>query len=509
MMRPTTTLMLIFLSVFATVATTTRADDAIVPCVAKIECRKRSINYPAPWRKATTGQSRGTGVLIGKNRVLTNAHVVSHSTEITVQFGDGAKVLEAKLIAISQSVDLALLEFDNDPSLENIQPPKISSKLPVAKSKVQVYGYPVGGDAVSITEGIVSRIEFVELDPHVHGLRVQVDAAINPGNSGGPAVVDGEIIGINRAKLSTADNIGYLIPALEVSLFLRDVEDGKYDGKPVLFRKGQPLENVDIRKRFGLNDDQTGILVRHLYSDDPEYPLKQNDVVTTIGEFKVSNSGRITVEGQQFGWQYALPIVAKDGHVELSVVRDGQPLKLNAPLLPKPVSVLDRLGERLPSYFVYGPIIFVEANSEVMSSLDQMVLSADNQRRFAFAMRQQLEVRKSPLLSRRYEAKRFEDEQLVIVPAPLLSHRVSKGIAVAPNAVLAKVNDVPIKNIKHLVETLRNLDSEFVEFEFAEEGSDLICFDRKKLLAAMPEIMEENSILAPASPDLLPIWNAK
>ena len=140
MMRPTTTLMLIFLSVFATVATTTRADDAIVPCVAKIECRKRSINYPAPWRKATTGQSRGTGVLIGKNRVLTNAHVVSHSTEITVQFGDGAKVLEAKLIAISQSVDLALLEFDNDPSLENIQPPKISSNRPAIITRTCISG---------------------------------------------------------------------------------------------------------------------------------------------------------------------------------------------------------------------------------------------------------------------------------------------------------------------------------------------------------------------------------
>lgn len=508
-MRPTTTLLLIFLSLITTAATTTRADDAIVPCVAKIECRKRSINYPAPWRKATTGQSRGTGVLIGKNRVLTNAHVVSHSTEITVQFGDGAKVLEAKLIAISHSMDLALLEIDSDPNLENTEPPKISSKLPAAKSKVQVYGYPVGGDAVSITEGIVSRIEFVELDPHVHGLRIQVDAAINPGNSGGPAIVDGEIIGINRAKLSAADNIGYLIPAQEVSLFLQDVEDGTYDGKPVLFRRGQQLENADMRRRFGLSDDQTGILVRHLYSEDPQHPLKQNDVLTAIGEFKVSNSGRINVEGQQFGWQYALPIVAKEGHVDISVVRDRQPLKLNVPLLSKPVSVIDRLGERLPSYFVYGPIIFVEANSEAMVSLDQMVLSADNQRRNAFAMRQQLEVRKSPLLTRRYEAKRFDDEQLVMVPAPLLSHRISKGIAVSPNAVLAKVNGIAIKNIKHLVETLRNTDGQFVEFEFAEEGSDFICFDRKKLLDAMPEIMEENSIIAPASPDLLPLWNAK
>src|SRR5438477_12889374 len=103
--------------------------------------------------------------------------------------------------------------------------------LPDAKDPVVVYGYPTGGTSLSVTKGIISRIEFTGYNLSVPGLRIQIDAAINPGNSGGPAVVGEEMAGIAFSRLGGGtQNIGYIIPSEEIELFLKDIADGKYDG---------------------------------------------------------------------------------------------------------------------------------------------------------------------------------------------------------------------------------------------------------------------------------------
>jgi S1-C subfamily serine protease len=489
-------------------ATGVLAQDKVSASVAKIENLKRSINIANPWRKSTPTKSRGTGFLIGPRRILTNAHVVNQSTEITVQFGDGAKRLEGKVIGISQGLDLALVEIEADPTIESLVPLTLSSVLPPPKAKVQVYGYPVGGDAVSITEGIVSRIEFVDLEPQLQGLRIQVDAAMNAGNSGGPAIVNGEVVGVNRAKLGTAENIGYLVPSEEVGWFLKDIEDGNYDGKPQLFQRSQSLENEGLRKRLGIPEKETGILLRQFPADDPEYPLKVNDVLTHIGRYDVSNTGRVKVGGDlQLPCQYLISKLAVNDRLDVTILREGQRLQVNVPLLRKTPALIDRLGERSPSYFVYGPLILVEATGEFMGTVDNMLLSADTKaRQGALAMRLQLETRRSPLLMRRFDRKRFADEQLVMVPSPLLPHRISRGLTAPTNAVVAKINGIAIRNLRQAVEILRDAKSEFIEIEFADIGTEVLVFDREKLVAAMPEIMEENGILNPGSPDLMPLW---
>src|SRR6185437_10322442 len=111
------------------------------------------------------------------------------------------------------------------------------------------------------TKGIVSRIEFASYNYPVSGLRIQIDAAINPGNSGGPAVVGDKIIGLAFSRLTEADNIGYIIPSEEIDLFLQDIADGHYDGKPRLFDDFQSLENPALRKFLKLDKSVQGVIV--------------------------------------------------------------------------------------------------------------------------------------------------------------------------------------------------------------------------------------------------------
>ena len=147
------------------------------------------------------------------------------------------------MLALSAAIDLAVLKLDDRDFFDAHPALPMRPELPRIQQTVFAYGYPEGGMDLSITRGIVSRLEYAEYYQMTEGLRIQIDAAINPGNSGGPAVVDGQMIGLVFSKLQMADNIGYIIPMEEIDLFLKDVEDGRYDGKPILIDTFQHLEN--------------------------------------------------------------------------------------------------------------------------------------------------------------------------------------------------------------------------------------------------------------------------
>jgi S1-C subfamily serine protease len=97
--------------------------------------------------------------------------------------------------------------------------------------QVHVLGFPVGGDEVSITEGVVSRVE-VQSYSHSHSraLAVTVDAAVNSGNSGGPVVscLTGKLIGIAFQGYagSSVENQGHMVPIPFVHHFLEGVHRG-------------------------------------------------------------------------------------------------------------------------------------------------------------------------------------------------------------------------------------------------------------------------------------------
>ena len=145
---------------------------------------------PAPGEKASSSKSGGSGVIIDVDglHVLTNAHVVSFASQIYVQPNQSADKFSATVVAIAPGIDLALLKLDDSDILDQYTSLQLVENLPRTKDTVNVYGFPIGGEDLSVTEGIVSRIEYKRFYFDETGVRIQVDAALNPGNSGGPAV---------------------------------------------------------------------------------------------------------------------------------------------------------------------------------------------------------------------------------------------------------------------------------------------------------------------------------
>src|SRR5437588_10448026 len=220
---------------------------AVENSVVKIFATLRQPDPTKPWSKREPTEITARGAVVSGQRSSTNAHGVQYASEVQVQANQAGDKLPAIVKAVGPGIDLAVLELEDQKFFDSHAPLPFKKSLPDSKDPVMVYGYPTGGASLSITKGIISRIEFTGYSLSTLGLRIQIDAAINPGNSGGPAIVNDEIVGIAFSHLQSAQNIGYIIPVEEIELFLQDIADGHYDGKPTMYDDLQTLENPALR----------------------------------------------------------------------------------------------------------------------------------------------------------------------------------------------------------------------------------------------------------------------
>jgi S1-C subfamily serine protease len=476
-------------------------DEAVSRSVVRIFSTKRSPDLYRPWRKKDGEDLTGTGVVIEGRRVLTNAHVAEHATRLLVQADRTGDRLPATVEAIAYEMDLAVLKVD-DPAFFDEHPPLPRAEgLPHVGEAVLAYGYPHGGETLSATRGIVSRIEFAEYSYRTMGLRIQIDAAVNPGNSGGPVVVDGRMVGVVFSGLDQSDNIGYIIPGEEIDLFLKDVSDGKYDGKPWIYDRLQYIENAAIRAKLGLRRGVNGLLVREPDRDEPSYPLKRWDVITHISGYPIDADGKVVVEGGlRIQFSYLIQRTAEKGTVHLDLLRDGKKLAVDLPVTrrrhrPRVIRPL----EGLPPYLVWGPLVFTVVSEEYVEGFEETNNAPDWLPR--------LIARKSPIALRRQDRPAFEGEELVVVPE-LLPHRLVQGYD-ENSVVVDEVDGVKVKNLRHLAERLRDATGDRVTITFRDTTADILVIDRKGALAASEEILAEFGIRKAYSDDLKGVFEAR
>jgi S1-C subfamily serine protease len=478
---------------------TLEAQDGIRDLVVKIHAIHHTPDVLRPWSKNSPQQVKGSGVVIEGKRILTNAHVVRYASQIYVQPSQSADRLAARVEAITPSMDLAVLKLEDESFFDNRGALPFADELPRVKDSINVYGYPTGGTELSVTQGIVSRIEFTEYYFETSGLRIQVDAALNFGNSGGPAVTNGKLVGLVFSLIQNAQNIGYVIPVEEIRLFLADVNDGAYDGKPQMKELVQTVENEALRQKLGLPKGMNGIMVAEPYRNTPDYPLKEWDVITQIGDTPIDADGKVAVRYDlRVSASYLVQKFAKDGVLPLTVFRNGQVMKIDLPVRSKPEMLVPYLLNTSPRYLIIGPMVFAQATQEYLERLG-------SQRPASFG------PHTSPLITRRYDKPAFPGEELIVVSSPMFPHRITNGYDDANRAVLSEVNGIPVKNLRHLMEILRDVQDSQITFKFASSGlftHETMVFGRAELLRATVKILEENGIRYPYSSDLRGVWEA-
>jgi len=332
-------------------------------------------NWAAPWIYDMPRHASGTGFLIDGNRIMTNAHVVAWTTQLIIRRYHDPKPYFAKVEFVAHDIDLAVLKVD-DPSFYEGMKPLDFGPLPKVRSTVVTYGFPAGGQQISYTRGVVSRIE-VESYVHIGNrafLAVQTDAAINPGNSGGPVIQDDKVVGVAFEGVSGLQSTGYFIPTVIIHHFLDDIKDGTYDGVPEAGLRLSELQNPAFRRMLKIPDDsKRGVRVDQILDiPSTQALIKPNDVIMQIDNYPVDDDGTITYEGNTVGVSFAFDLAQDGDSIPLKIWRDGKMIDVQLPMkVYREDHAQGNQYDVLPPYYIYGGLVFTGLSLDYLKTFGE------------------------------------------------------------------------------------------------------------------------------------------
>jgi len=356
--------------------------------VVMVEVTSQTWDYRLPWNPGTVSSARGAGFVIEGKRILTNAHVISGARNITVQREADPRKYPGKVLYVAHDCDLALVEIE-DPEFFKGTTELPLGNIPELESVVSVYGFPIGGDRLSVTRGVVSRIDY---NSYTHSgreshLAIQIDAAINPGNSGGPVMQDDKVVGVafQGFRGDVAQNVGYMIPTPVIRRFLKDVKDGHYDHYVDIAIRWMTLENHAMRKYLKRPDDGLGVVVTDIFSEgSSDGVLKNGDVLLSIDGHPIESDGSVRLEGQPVQMEEIVERKFAGDTVSLEVWRKEKLEKLSLTLRPAEMfSMYENIYEEAPRYVLYGGLVFQPLTANLMAVL---MGSADLRLRQTYSM---------------------------------------------------------------------------------------------------------------------------
>jgi S1-C subfamily serine protease len=330
-------------------------------------------DYRAPWNSGQIGRGVGAGFVIEGQRILTNAHVVSNSRYLTVEREGDPNKYPASVLFVAHDCDLALLQVASANFWKNMKPLGFGG-IPALESIVSAYGYPIGGERMSVTTGIVSRIDFSlythsAIDSH---LAIQISAQINPGNSGGPVMQSGRVVGVAFQGYSgdIAQGVAYMIPTPVVRRFLTDIKDGHYDHYVDLGITFTKLQNPAQRHFLGLKDDDRGVVVGTVIEAGPcGKVLQQGDVLMAIDGHPISSDAFVEYEGERVQMPEVVERKFKGDTVKLDLLRDKQPMSVDISLgTVWPYLMQGHSYDVRPRYVLYGGLLFQPMSLDLLDA---------------------------------------------------------------------------------------------------------------------------------------------
>lgn len=441
--------------------------NALLPSVVRVYAVVDPRDYEQPWQRQGPHSTTGSGVAVevdGQLRVLTNAHCVEHEAYVEVRrYGQSCRV-EAQVEALGHDCDLALLRVEDKDFSSNVPPVRLG-ELPGVGDGVSVLGYPIGGERLSVTRGVVSRIDLVRYSQSQRNLlALQVDAAINSGNSGGPVVLEDRLVGLAFQTLDDAEVIGYVIPVPVVKHFLESVARGTSLSFPSLGLVSQALESPAHRRMLGLDGDPRGVLVCGVgYGGTAHGVIREGDVLLSFDGEDIAPDGSVALRnGERIHFSYGVSTRHVGDEVPLTVFREGARRTLTL-TLGEPLGLVVQ-GDwaasadtgpplEMPAYFVYGGFVFAPVSREYLRTWSDPWWQTGPK----------------DLLSWYEQGVPTAERQQLVVIQKVLADRSNRGFHDLDSVLLREVNGERVSSLRHLVSLVEGADGDYLTL-LADDG---------------------------------------
>jgi len=458
--------------------------------IVRVYCQSAPTNYCLPWQRLQQESSTASGFIIDKNTIITNAHAVESPLFIQVRRHGQNQRYAATVVAMGHECDLALLTVDDDTFWEGSEPLPLGD-LPELEDEVRVVGYPLGGDGISVTAGVVSRIEMTTYTQAMSELlSIQIDAAINGGNSGGPVFSeDGEVVGLAFQSLASEDieNMGFVIPTSVVKHFLASVKRfGYYPGVCGLGVTFQNLENPALRGYLQLPKGTSGVRITSISKTSEAYPMiQEGDVLLSIDGIKVANDGTIPASfGERVFLRSYFTELFRGDELSLGILRNGERLDVTVTVGVPSRKVPVHFKDDLPEFLVVGGLVFIVLSQRYLETHEFFgTVTGETKLQYEFA----------------FGTKESKGDEVVVL-THVLADEINVGYEELTNLQLLKFNDIPITSLKQLCSLVENCQDKHMRFDFFPNYS--VVMDTDKVRSANERILSAN--LIPAQKYLLP-----
>ncbi len=458
--------------------------------VVKIHATSDAPDYEQPWQTQGTVSANGSGSIVSTERglrVLTNAHVVENRVFVEARCFGKARKYVAEVEGVGHECDLALLTIEDERFFEGCTPIQLGP-LPVLGEEVSVLGYPIGGDRLSITQGVVSRIEMSHYAQSQRQLlAVQIDAAINAGNSGGPVIRDDKLVGVAFQALDEGQNIGYMIGAPVVQHFLEDMENASFDGFPDLGICVQTLESNAHRALLELpKKPRHGVLVTNtVYGGSSWGKLFRGDVLIQVADCPVAYDGSVRFRrGERIDHGHIVAQRHVGETIEVKVLRDRKEINVQIQLCPPQYLVARNRYDVKPTYYIIGGLLFVPLTRDYLKTWGE----------------DWWEQAPNPLVALYESGIPSENLREVVVLQKVLADRVNVGYHDWESFAVTAVGDVKIACLKDMITAVEACDDQFLRLAMSD-GDELV-LDREQAFKRNKAILRRFGVPADRSDDL-------
>jgi hypothetical protein len=382
---------------------------------------------------------------------------------------------------VANDCDLALITVDAPNFYKNMVPLKLGG-IPELESTVSAYGYPIGGERMSVTTGIVSRIDFQlythsSIDSH---LAIQISAQINPGNSGGPVMQNAKVVGVAFQGYSgdVAQGVAYMVPTPVIRRFLKDIDlHGHYDKYVDLGITYSKLQNPAQRKFLRLKEDGRGVLVTTVVAAGPcAKVLREGDVLLAIDDHPIASDASVELEGEHVEMPEVVERKFKGDTVKFDIWRDKLPTSVKVVLSTVwPYFVQGHSYDVRPRFVVYGGLLFQPMSLDLIEAYQPTDLRIRHY--FDYFVLEQI----------------YLEHPDVIVLTNILPDPINTFLAPYRGGIVDEINGQKIRTLDELAKTFSEPAERFV-VKMIGDGPPLV-LDPKQAEAARERIKTRYNVV--------------